>query len=161
MTAPLWSQIPAQLQPSAEDMLALDFAIDDIREAVRLRHDFQTTASVEAKERRLAPKGLESDFAKTRRPPPTPKEISDEYQATRQKIVGQLFRVKNKKLMHFLFSRLHMILPDIGMSEKAPLRVLGKDQMSLLGALEPDRPDILIVLLIRHPFITLDGSYYW
>jgi hypothetical protein len=145
----LYRVIPDALRPSAIDELTLDSAIDGIREAFKLRHDFHATAPVASHQRRLTPQALESGFAKARTAsPPSSKEIADRYTAVKRAIRQRIFTLQNYELMQFILSRLDLLLPDIRFRDGSP------PLPALLRTLREHRPDILIVLLLNRPFST-------
>jgi hypothetical protein len=156
---PLWRFIPDELLPNDRDQLKLLDALDEIIEAIKIRHDFETAVSVAARERRLTVPSLESDFATTRRPLPSASALASQYASLKHKVAVVFLQLENKELMRFLLQMYSLILPDIGSAAK-PVRFLGRPGHGILNTLLPDRLDILILLLKKHPLLNPQGSYW-
>jgi hypothetical protein len=158
----LWDFIPMNLRPYPDDLTVLDLCNDWIIEGVKLRHDFQSTAATESHQRQLGHAALLSGFAQVRndaRNPATAKDIANQYTLLTHLIKTKLFDIENKALMAFVFRKLHVVMPDIGMDEKdRPLLRLGRegstDENSWLNGLRPGRIDMLLLMLSGRP-------YYW
>lgn len=179
-----WLGVPAHLRAfnPADRSLIDNELLPDIREAVRLRHDFQRLApgvgqpAGQSPRRRLTrPPLWESRFMRGPRPvrgmvtPPLPRPtpsiqaLVGRYEALRMDSMLKASRVNNTDLMAFLAVRMSRLFPDIGFQFSSPPRALarlnpGRSVLDQIRELGPGAPDL--VRLLMTPRRRLD-EFYW
>ena len=115
MSSP-WNAIPRNLHPkTANDQRLLLSIADAVREAALIRHDFQTTLSMNTRERSLRPVAMESQFGKLKGR--TARELAQEHIALLQKVRWRISRLDNAVLKAYLTPRIAWLFPDIGWSD--------------------------------------------
>jgi len=165
-----WDDIPDPLVPDPKELATLIDIIDDAREAMKVRHDFQTSAAVASGERRLHPSVsvappsstprtlFESDFdlaffGNNGGKHAGLADFAKEHQRLHEHAKALIGKLTTDGLKSFLTRRIKLLFTDIGLDSggKALRRLPGR--ITLLNTLLMGRPDILVRLLLVHPFL--------
>jgi len=108
-----WDEIPPELHPKTRiDQHTLWSIADAVREAVLIRHDFQTTLSTNAGERRLRPVPMKSKYGTRKNR--TASELAQKHVELKTVVLMRINTLDNKVLMAFLSKRIEWLFPDIG-----------------------------------------------
>lgn len=177
--------IPQDLRPNTFDAVALTEIAADVKEAVKIRHDFLTAIHLSdmsaSLQQALVPAILRPNSPKPERhlgsPKPWESYFAQSYRSNARTIAGlageharlkveaksYAERIKgNQKLGQLVRSQLDAFFPDIGYSAASGsfLRRLRKDDRSVLEIFKPlgveDDANIIRLLLKRKP-----GTYYY
>jgi hypothetical protein len=177
----LWKDIPEEIRPmTGGDGSTLTGIVGGVREAVALRHDFQTAAGLAAGTRRLQRTVTwESAFAKgslglgtagpsTGRRWPALAELAQEHKRLERLVRSEVDTLKNAALAAFLAARIEFLFPDIGFSSStgAALLRLRRGQQSVLDKIYPlgvAYPDLLRLLVKIVPLVKVprQDAFYW
>lgn len=172
-----WDDIPDALLPDPSEKPILELIATHVREAVRIRHDFQGALKIFRRERHLPLPPLESTIGKSTKS--TDPNVYVKEHEKRANVVKSLIQsIKTDALRVFLSEEIKHFFPDISLELKpgAPKFLFGNT--TVLNELVPHREDMLIRLLILakmgpfamvkgirkpiiNPFLNLDRNYYF
>jgi hypothetical protein len=161
--------IPTDLIPARADGMSLTYIVIDVKEAIKVRHDFE--AAVTAADRTkgiLRLPGLvgrwESSFANSVRPgSKTMAGLAAEHQRLTLDAQSYSQLPGNIKLAGLLRENLRSLFPKIGFDESTgePLRRLlikGKSVLQIFDPIGVEDDANLIRLLLKPP---TNGAFYW
>jgi hypothetical protein len=158
-----WNEVPVNLRPrTANDEATLLKIANAVRQAVLLRHDFQTTLSNNIGERRLRPVPMKSAYAMAKKR--TPIELSQQHAFLMQRVTWYISLLDNAVLKDYLSKRIVVLFPDIGMSRDGKALMRLNRPTSVLDRINPLLSDVDLILLLdpfsRNPKIRRDAFYY-
>jgi hypothetical protein len=165
-----WDDIPEKHHAKTDnDKMVLDLMIKRIREAVRMRHDFQNLAGEAAGERRLRKPALRSEFARGSSKP-SMDSLARAHDIMLKAVGDLLPLLDNVELRQLIKDTAIRLFPPIGMDPANPksgvLRRL-RGPVSVLDTILPNRGDTLVRVLLKKEVINVDstsdpyGKYYF
>lgn len=155
-----WDDIPPALRAGPTDEPVLDLIIKRVREAARVRHDFQTVVSNASGERRLHRPGFESEYAKGVGGKPMLDGLARAHKVYSDSLQSLINMLDNRELAKFLAASIMALFPDIGYNSSGrPLRKL-QGPTDVLHLVLPARGDTLVRTLIKR-VKSGSGDFYW